>query len=359
MGGNLSVKIQYIPKTGTINQINLPSRVEEFSGTSSDLFVPSSGQRFFQLSNDNNPANGSYGLEENIAWRGTSAEKYNGFVSFTKANKDNIFENASDVTINFTGSNIEGFTIYFDGIAEQWATELTVNGVTYINTNPIFSWRNSTISSATIVLKKWNRPNVSARIPSIAVGLEIEYDRDRFILVQRGLQSISDNTTLSWGVLGQYGAISIIDVDKEIKDLAVMGILKSGTRIPITINLDGKIIGSSIGNRWSYEFNNNIVTTDLVTNMDILNNTIYSGYAPQENKTNIEIFNDLKTLTERNGITVRLFASNITDYFNRINQSYLEMKQSSLLDAWTKFCNDTATRIYFNELGEMTLIEYV
>lgn len=356
---DLRVKIQYVPPTGNIDNISIPTRTEEFSGISSSLYIPSIGQHFFQLSDDNNPQNASYGLEEGVFWRGTSAERYNGFVSFTKSNSEGYFENANDVTITFTGLNIDGFAISFDNVAQQWATELTVNGVPYNNEGAIFTWQGDTNSSTTIILKKWNRPNVSARITSITVGLELEYERDRFTLVQRGMQIVEDNTILSWGVLGQYGSLNIIDIDKEIKDLATVGILKSGVRIPITIMLDGNQIASFIGNKWSYAFGNNIVNVELTSDIDKLNNIIYNGYAPQENKTNAEILNELKNLTEQNGIIVRFFDSDTQEYIGRITQRFLTMSQSTLLEAWNRFCNDTFTRFYFNENMELVLTQYV
>lgn len=354
---DLRVKME-LPSTGTINTFQMPLRVEKFSGTKDSLSVPSRGQQFFQLSKSHNIAEAAYLFSDRVplAKRGT---KFPGFVSFSNSNKDKIFETASDVTISFTGSNITGFSIYFDNVAQQWATELTVNGVTYANNSSVFSWQGDVVNSVTVVIKKWNRANVAARTTSITVGIILEFDKERFTLVQRGMQSIEDNTILSWGILGQYGSINIIDIDNEIKDLATMGIIKSGVSIAFTITLDGNQIGQYVSNRWTYAFGDNIANVELISNMNILNNTIYNGYVPQEGMTNLDIFNELREVTERNGINVTLYDNSVIEYFNIIRQEYLELEQSTLLDAWTKFCEATSTRFYFNEHMEMVLIRYV
>lgn len=357
MAVDLIVRIQYLPPTGTITSMPMPNRVEEFSGTSADMRVPDAGQEFFQLSKDNNPVNASYQLTEGIPWR-KRGTKYGGFVSFSKSNKDKIFETASDVTITFSGADITGFAIYFDATAQQWATELTVNGKTYTNTGFIFAWKGDSTSSVTIVLKKWNRANVSARITSISVGLTIDYTKEDFTLVERGHQVIEDNKTLSWGILGQYGSIRLIDNDLEIQDLATVGILTGGSNIPISIILDNYEIGNYLGDNWSYEFGNNVVSVALVSNINKLNNTVFIGYAPQENKTNLDMYNWLSNRTIAAGFTVDPLPNVLSAYLSRIAQPILEMSSSTLLEAWTKFAEATSTRFMFTIQGHLTLVEY-
>lgn len=351
---NLKVEVDYIRSDGEINNATIPSRKNEFSGVANDLLYPSSGQRVFQLSSSGKRA---YGLSENIPWRARGS-KYNGFISYSKCDGNGIFQDTVDTTLVITGTNIDAFVIYFDSEMNEYAKKLSINGIDYANTSVAFAWKGTTASSFTIIIKEWSRPNVSARVASFVAGLTVTYSDEQLLSVKRGLQTIADNTALSWNVLGQYGRLSLSDFDRRIKALANSGILKSGTRIPVRIILDGKTIGTYIGSTWNYNVNSFIAEVSLVSNLQRLENVIYNGYSLQENKTNYDAFLDLKDFTERNGFIVKPISIELQNHFTNGKQPLLELRQGNLRESWGKFCVGTSVNHYFNELDELELVLY-
>jgi hypothetical protein len=94
--------------------------------------------------------------------------KYSGFMGLELNNglPNNDFNTPQIFT--FSGNDISGLIINFDKVAQQWATELIINGITYKNNSVSFIWANKIpVDNVTIEIKKWNKPLYPVRITSI------------------------------------------------------------------------------------------------------------------------------------------------------------------------------------------------
>ncbi|MEG2688277.1 MAG: hypothetical protein RSA24_03830, partial [Clostridia bacterium] len=142
----------------------------------------------------------------------------------------------ANATITINGTDIDNFVLRFDQVAGQWATELNVDNTLFTNDDSQFVWAGAKANSHTIQITKWNLPLYPVRITSISVGLTMEFDRSNLKEVVRGSQIVAENDKPTYGVISQYGNVSIYDYNNKLIELDELGILMSNQEIEIVFD---------------------------------------------------------------------------------------------------------------------------
>jgi len=153
--------------------------------------------------------------------------------------------------------NIHFFVLSFDSLAQQWATELMVNGERYENNSPSFIWewqgQGDPPSRIPIQILRWNTPRYPVRITSIVIRLIKSYNRHRGLVnFKRGSQSTTNiEDVIEGSTLGQKGSFTIHDNDGLIRRLAEMQLLDGKQTVQLLD--EDVVVGSYIFNRSNYD----------------------------------------------------------------------------------------------------------
>lgn len=197
-------------------------------------------------------------------------QKYHGYLSANKSHKfDGSNESGSvkNCSITVTGNQFNCLVIEFDAIAKQWATEIVIGNRTYYNTGARFIWTGLAVNKLVISIKKWNTPGYPVRITSISDRLNITWRNDCIEELTRGYQCAPDNTKIEFGFIGQYGSITVRDINYDLMELAQNNQFKKN--MPITIYMGDKIIGKYLADEWKYDFNNNKLKVQLIDELSV------------------------------------------------------------------------------------------
>ncbi|MEG2687559.1 MAG: hypothetical protein RSA24_00165 [Clostridia bacterium] len=275
-------------------------------------------------------------------WSKTS--KYGGWID----SKLTSINGEANATITINGTDIDNFVLRFDQVAGQWATELKVDNVLYVNDDPQFVWLGAKANSHTIQIMKWNLPLYPVRITSVTVGLTMEFDRSNLKKIVRGSQIVAENDKPTYGVISQYGSVEIYDNDGEMLDLDELGTLKSNQNIEVTLN--DKIIGQFSSDKWSVD--NGIAKVELTDKLINWQDKLINRYAVKENETAETIFNYLNGLSG-NEVNISVADKN---YLATIKIKYSYLESSTLAVAWNKLCEISQMNIYQKENGEIWAI---
>lgn len=197
-------------------------------------------------------------------------QKYQGYLSASKAHAfDGKFEAGSVDKFSFTvtGNQFDCLVIEFDALAKQWATEIVIGERTYYNTGARFIWTGTAVNELVITIKKWNTPGYPVRITSISDRLNIVWRNDCIEELTRGYQCTADNTKIEFGFIGQYGSITVRDINYDLMELAQNNLFKKN--MPVTIYMGDRIIGKYTADDWKYDFKANKLKVQLVDELSV------------------------------------------------------------------------------------------
>jgi hypothetical protein len=177
--------------------------------------------------------------------------KYNGFASEQCSNAQGEF--SPPISFTITGTEIESLRIRFAASLGQYATELKVDGNTYINDSLTFITAGLTGDSHTVEIVKWSAPKFNARIDSIGMGVVTEYTERQIMELVAGNYSTANEEEPAYGLISQYGNLTIKDIENEIKQLAQQQLLSPNSPIKITFKDEQQ--GNFLSDEWKYSIN--------------------------------------------------------------------------------------------------------
>lgn len=193
----------------------------------------------------------------------TEGKKFPGFISRKFSDGANTATPGSvECVIEITGRNIDFLVVEFDAVAKQWATVITVNGRKHYNTGARFVWSGAATNKIKLTVLEWNAPGYPVRITGISNRLTIEWSNECIEELTRGHQCTADNTKIEFGLIGQYGSITVRDIDGDQMELAQNKVLKKS--MPIKIYMGDKLIGLYIADEWKYDFNAKKLKVQLI-----------------------------------------------------------------------------------------------
>lgn len=334
----VKVQVEFLPSSQeSISNISLPTG-NNISNSQTALREINCGARCFVVGASN----------LGIAPFYNNKLKYNGFFSSILTGNNGEL----NLTITISGANIDNFCMNFDNIAQQWATEIYVDGTKWTNTNPLFFWNGAKSNSHTINIKKWKKPLYLVRITSMLVGITIDYDSTCLIEAVRGSQSMSDNSQPSYGVISGYGNVIFVDKHKELIKLAELGLLKPDLKIKFFYG--DKQIGDFLAERWSYSYDSARATVTLTDSLIRWQDINFEGMDMAENKTAYDVYLELVKLSSQE---VFALDESAKTRLQSIHIKYLEITSGKLFEAWNKLCKLASIAVYKLEDGKVKVVK--
>lgn len=282
---------------------------------------------------------------------------------------------ATPYEIMIRGNYMTSLTISFDTVNGRYPKSIWIDGVEYIDDDPIFTIaRLSKSASHTITIYNWNSHKYPIVITGIYVDVSIEIDRKNLISISRSIFDRSDLKLPSFGIISNTGNIEFNDTDGEVRDYAEQLLLQSGLSCEIRLNntlVDGasELVAKMETDQWDYDNDNRIVSVsikdDLEEWQDI--NVAEISYDPRnaETKPFKWLYNRLWLLTSNRyyeeALTTgqgnyNMLAFDELDIDTRkvLLNTYIQyplLESGSLWQQWTKLCEVCQLHIYKNNNG--------
>lgn len=250
-------------------------------------------------------------------------------------------------------------TISFDKANGRHPKSIYVDGVKYIDDDPIFTVTGLTEkTSHTITIYDWNKPLYPLVITGIYTEVSIDIDRRNIISISRSIFDRSDLKLPSWGIISNTGNIEFNDTDGEIRDYAEQLLLQSGLKCEIKLNnslIDGasETIGLFETDEWDYDNDNRVVSVSLKDDLEEWQDILLEEYPLQNEMTMYEIYEYLvsKTPSKWELVIDKKTENRLKD----ITCPYPYLESDNLWAQWQKFCDVCALYIYKNNEGKVVV----
>ena len=301
----------------------------------------------------------------------SEVDKYNGFM-FGATNSAGNYT----VTLSLQGENLDKVVLVGDKAANQFPTTAILDEGTE-HEKTVYSddanWGivfDSSSSSHTIKLIKWNRPNYNACFTTLKVMLEyLELDKGWIDYVESVSQSTSDPSSIQYGVLANSGSANIIDLNGELKESIQDGIINS-SNVNIKLLVNGNQIQEHLTSNTDYIENDKKLSLSMNNSLQKLTNLTFSGRRLSDSVTAYVLF--VEILGE-NGLGYtsdeinQMLSTNlvyglsntygtIQEYLKTIQIPYPYLKKSTYRETLDKLCEISQLSLYLENDGKLKFI---
>lgn len=270
---------------------------------------------------------------------------YNGFASRECSDNNGVFLNPVSLTIS--GAAIENLKIKFSESLGQYATELIIDGKTYINESLVFVTSGLSGDIHTVQIAKWSEPKFNARIDSIGMGYTAEYTNRQIIALLSGNYSTADEEAPSYGLISQYGDMQIKDINNQLKNLAGQQLLNSNSQIRIYFN--GEQQGNLMSDEWRYNINE--ASVDFKDDMLGWQNMDFKGKTLVFNTNLFSVIKEIETIYNIKFILREGVQSQATNTV----LAYLYIEACTLWEAMDKICKAGQFRLWQDKDGRINI----
>jgi hypothetical protein len=277
--------------------------------------------------------------------------KYNGFASEQCSNEQGEF--SPPISFTITGTEIESLRIKFAASLGQYATELKVDGNTYINDSLTFITAGLTGNSHTVEIIKWSAPNFNARIDSIGTGVVTEYTERQIMELVAGNYSTANESEPAYGLISQYGNLTIKDIESEIKGIAQQQLLSSNSPIKITFKDEQQ--GNFLSDEWKYSINE--VSVEFKDSLLAWQETNYGGRILTGVSTGLNYVTLLTLLNEiQTNYNIEFTKDdNVDSYIQGIRIPYAYFESGNLWEVLDKICKAGQLRLWQDKYGRYVI----
>lgn len=102
---------------------------------------------------------------------------------------------------------------------------LIIDGDTYENNGITFITGNLTGDSHTVEITKWSAPKFNAKIESISMSIVFEHTERQIMELVAGNYSTANEEEPAYGLISQYGNLTLKNIENEIKGMAQQQLL--------------------------------------------------------------------------------------------------------------------------------------
>jgi len=275
--------------------------------------------------------------------------KYNGFASEQCSNAQGEF--SPPISFTITGTEIESLRIKFAASLGQYATELKVDGNTYINDSLTFITAGLTGNSHTVEIIKWSAPNFNARIDSIGMGAVTEYDEKQVMELVAGNYSTANESEPSYGLISQYGNLTIKDIESEIKGIAQQQLLSPNSPIKITFKDEQQ--GNFLSDEWKYSINE--VSVEFKDSLLAWQETNYAGrvltFTENTWKSLQTLLNEISTAYN----VAFIYGADVNAHMLSVRIPYAYFESGNLWDVLDKICKAGQLRLWQDKAGRYVI----
>ena len=333
-------EIEFLPKgDGSLTSVTLPTgnNISRFNGGNvrgSSIESPNVGAKPFII-----------GVSK-IGDGSQLLSGYNGYISRMLSNADGT----CDFTMTINGENIDNFTIHFDKVVNEYATEIYIDDVKYVNDDTHFFMNVTNQNSHTVRFTKWSKGNSNIRFTAITIGLTLTFDKFNGLLsFVRGSQSMQDNTLPTYGAISQYGSVRIADYTNEIQDIEQLNMLKSGLKIKLY--LDNELVGDYLFD--TFDKDGQIYDIQLTDEIIKWNDISLDGTLVQNDKTALDLYSFL--ISQYTEAKYEDISQSNNEYLSNIKIKYYYLEKGTLFEQWNKFCDITQMVVYKKPSGKIAL----
>ncbi|MEG2116852.1 MAG: hypothetical protein RRZ69_04145 [Clostridia bacterium] len=270
-----------------------------------------------------------------------------------------VFDNASnsagicDVGFKITGTKFNNFLMYFDEANNEYATELTVNGVAYKNAKPRFYVVGlNNASEITVRIKKWSKPKFHVKITALSFVFAEEFDKRFIKSLERNSVFLDDNKKPQYGISAQSGKVVLQDRDKVILNYAKEKLLKDGLKFEIL--LGGRTVGQYVSSNLTYTSLDDEASVDLIDDVTDLQNIIFDGIDFPTVPSEVTPLTALEILT---AFYPKKFVMDIETQkrLSEIVVAFPHMEKKDAYKSLIDFCKATGCRVYKNQQGQLCI----
>jgi hypothetical protein len=284
------------------------------------------------------------------------------FIGNQLSNDSGIFESSYSFSIKDKNGTLTNLTISFDTESGRHPNKIILDGVEYIDDDPIFTIANLTPREVhSITIDNWNSPKYPLVITGIYAGVSIEVDRRNLISLDRSIFDRSDLKLPSFGIICNTGNIEFNDIDGEIRDYAEQLLLQSGLACEIKLNntITGasELVAKMETNQWDYDNDNRFVSVSLKDDLeewqDINVPEISYDKRNAESKPFSWLYEHLWAITNPN-YPMQSLDELGEETYNVLTNTYIQyplLKSGSLWQQWTKLCQVCQLHIFKNSDG--------
>lgn len=223
---------------------------------------------------------------------------------------------------------------------------------------------NGTISGSNIefriTISDWSMPNYPLRIQGIYTGIKLYVDRRNMLSLSAPIKDRSDNEQPSYGIISNSGSLSLIDGTGEIKEYALMKLLKPDLDVQLTLEDTLTKKKQSIGKfktyKWAYNNKNFNVDIELKDDMEQLQNNISDGMEKESNEmTFLQVYNWMvsETSSKSSNFIFAQLDNKTESVLSNIKCSNIFVNSGNLWEQFTKLCNIVGIHIYENANKEV------
>ena len=190
----------------------------------------------------------------------------------------------------------------------------------------------------------------------------IEIDRRNMLSIESSIFDRSDLKMPSFGIISNVGNIEFNDIDMKVLSYAEQLKLQKGLKCEIWLNntlFDGatQVVATMETNEWDYDNDNKIVSVSLKDDLEELQEIKVEGIylnLEKPTQTGEEIYLNLMNLTNEKGFNMAnfyLLNEKTKEILTNSILSYPTIKNGSLWQLWTTFCEAFLCSIYKNSNG--------
>lgn len=285
----------------------------------------------------------------------SETEKYNGFMFKATDNDGNYL-----LDLFLLGNNLDKIVVTGDKNANQYPTVAVLDaGTQYEKTiySDNLSWAISFDYASvfhSIRFTKWKRPNYNACFTTLKV-MDVSFDLDKGWIdsIESLSQSISDPSSIQYGVLANSGSANIIDNNGTLANYVKTGIIANSnmtTKIIINDNNISKHISLDI----KYDNNSKLLTLEETNDLSKLSSMNFNGLSLIESTT---AYNLLKTVLDTINYNIEEIASDdVKSILQQITIEYPYLEADTYANTIKKFCDMAQLQMLEDNNGNVILV---
>ena len=285
----------------------------------------------------------------------SETEKYNGFM-FNATDNDGNYS----IDLFLLGNNLDKIVVTGDKNANQYPTVAVLDaGTQYAKTiySDNLSWAISFDYASvfhSIRFTKWKRPNYNACFTTLKV-MDVSFDLDKGWIdsIESLSQSISDPSSIQYGVLANSGSANIIDNNGTLANYVKTGIIANSnmtTKIIINDNNISKHISLDI----KYDNNSKLLTLEETNDLSKLSSMNFNGLSLIESTS---AYNLLKTVLDTINYNIEEIASDdVKSILQQITIEYPYLEADTYANTIKKFCDMAQLQMLEDNNGNVILV---
>ena len=192
----------------------------------------------------------------------------------------------------------------------------------------------------------------------------IDIDRSNLLAMESSIFDRSDLKMPSFGIISNVGNIEFGDSDGRVLRYAEELKLQEGQKCEIwltntLVEEASQLIATMQTNEWDYDNDARTVSVSLKDNLEEWQEIQVKGLYLDIDipiLTIREIYKHLYSITKKQGYDIQGFTeldANTKEVFNTKSIAYPIIKEGTLWQVWTNFCNAFLTQIYVNPNGRI------